>query len=252
MPEDTQGQAELEPGEVTATPSEEVVTEPQAIDYAALEEKAAGLGEGYSLSNLGDKYEEARRGMNDAQRNSVEIERKYEPVRPLIDKLQSDPAFAAKLQGAAQEYFDGGTNPQYQDNTNEVNQTLDPLYNRVANLEVENAGHKIDQEIARLRADGMEIGDTEYHQIMQRMIDTKADPSQVKDFAWGVMGPSMVSNAAKQATTDVADKIKGNSSKYIPTPGGGTSTKPYDVTQMSKEEIDNDMMAELTEKMSGG
>jgi len=250
MPEDTQGQAELEPGEVVATPTEEVAPEPQAIDYAALEEKAAGLGEGYSLSNLADKYESARREMNDAQRNSVDIERKYEPVRPLIDKLQSDPAFAAKLQSAAQEYFDGGTEFQYKEAPNEVNQTLDPVYQRLSTMETQLAGEKMDREIDRLRGDGMPIDDAAYNKIMQRVVDTRND--DVQAHAWSILGPSMVSNAAKQATTDVADKIKGNSSKYIPTPGGGTSTKPYDVKQMSQEDIDNDMMAELTEKMSGG
>ena len=94
------------------------------------------------------------------------------------------------------------------------------------------------------------INDTEYHQIMQRMVDTKADAGSVHSIAWGVVGPQMVSNAAKQATTDVAAKIQDNSSKYVPTPGGSASGKPYDVSQMSQSQIDDDMMKELEEKMT--
>lgn len=249
MTEEVQGQAQTEPGEVTA-PIAEPVTEPQAVDYAALEAKVAELGDGYSLSNLADKYEDARRGMNDAQRKSVEIERRYEPVSPLIDKLQSDPQFAAKLQQAAQEYFTGGeVDAASSDIPPDVSQSLNPLYNRIANLEIENAGNKIDQEIARLRTDGMIIDDNDYNKIMQRMVDTKSDAGMVGEIAWGVVGPKMVSNAAKQATTDVTDKIKDNSTKYVPTPGGSTSGKPYDVTQMSQDQIDSDMMKELEERM---
>lgn len=252
MTEEVQGQADVQPGAegggIADATTKETTTAPQAVDYAALEEKVAGLGDGYTLSNLGEKYEDARRGMNDAQRKSVETERRYEPVSPLIDKLQSDPQFAAKLQQAAQEYFTGGeVDAASSDIPPDVSQSLNPLYNRIANLEIENAGNKIDREIDKLRADGMPIDDSAYNQIMQRMVDTKSD--DVSAIAWGIIGPQMVKNAAKQATTDVTDKIKDNSAKYIPTPGGPTSGKPYDVTQMNQADIDSDMMKELEERI---
>jgi hypothetical protein len=249
MPEEPQGQAELEPGEVAATPTEEAPAEPQAVDYAALEAKVAELGEGYSLTNIYDKVSDLRKGMNEAQRKAVEIERKYEPVQPLVEKLQTDPAFAAKLQGAAHEYFSGGD----YDTTNteipqEVSKTLDPLYQKISNMEVQLAGERMDREIDLLKNQGMPIDDEVKNQIYQRVVDTRSE--DVKAHAWAILGPKMVEQASKQAKTEVTEKIKGNSQKYIPTPGGSTSGKPYDVTQMSKEEIDADMMRELEERMT--
>jgi len=250
MPEETQPQAELEPGEVTATPTEDVtVTKPQAIDYAALEERAQGLGDGYSLSNLADKYEDARRGLNDAQRKSIETERRYEPVKPLIDMLQQNPEFAAHMQNAAKDWFGRGEYGGDVDVPPEVKTSLDPVYNRVANLEDKLAGNEMDQEVERLKASGMPIDETVKNQIYQRIIDTNGRGSDVSAHAWEILGPTMVENAGKQATQDVTEKIKSNNKKYVDVPGGAPSESSVDIAQMSKGEFDDAVFKELEERM---
>ena len=249
MPEETQGQAELEPGEVTATPTEETpATEPQAIDYAALEQRAQGLGKGYSLSNLADKYEDARRGLNTAQRKSIEIEGRFEPYKPLIEGLQNDPGLAAKLQAAAKEHYGAG-DPGYEPEApTAVQSGLDPLQNRIASMEVKLAGSEMDQAIDKLKADGMPIDENVRNQIYQRVIDTKS-----KDYtahSWAIMGPGMVDSAGKQATQEVTDKIKSNNKKYVDVPGGVASEKGFDVSEMTKSEWDASMLKDL-EDMHG-
>jgi hypothetical protein len=250
MPEETQGQAELEPGEVAATPTETVETEPQAIDYAALEERARGLGDGFSLANLADKYEDSRRGMNEAQRAKIEIERELEAYKPYLDEMKRNPQFAENQRKAAEQFLGGGQVDNYDSPQvdNEVTKTLDPVYQRLYSVETQLAGEKMDREIDALRGKGFPIDDGAYNQIMQRVIETRND--DVEAHAWKILGPKMLEQASKQATTEVTEKIKSNSTKYVPTPGGGQSSKPYDVKQMSQSDIDDDMVRDIEEMMT--
>ena len=255
MPEETQGQAEMQPGAegggVASEATPEVTEAPQAVDYAALEKQVAGLGEGYSLSNITAKYEDARRGMNDAQRLKSETDRRYEYIEPLVERLQADPKFAAHLQQSTQEYYNtGGTASMDGEVPPAVATGLDPLYNRLAQLEVEQAGSKIDLEIDRLKAKGMPITEDVYSKIMGRIQSSK-DIGQIEAYAWAECGPKMVSDASSQATKDVTDKIKDNNSAYVNVPSGQSPTPALDVTQASKSDFDDMVLKEIEERING-
>lgn len=251
MPEETQGQAEVEPGAegggVASEATPETTEAPQATDYAALEERTKAFGDGYSLSNLPDKYESARREMNEAQRLKIETERRYEPVKPLIEKLQSDPQFAAKLQSAAQEYFGGGGYDQTEVPP-EVKTGLDPLVNRLNQMEVQLAGEQMDRDIDKLKTGGMPIDDNVKNQIYQMVVDTGS--KDVEAHAWKILGPQMVKQAGQEATKEVAEKIKGNNSKYVNVPGGPAPDASFDARTASQSEVDSEMMKDLEKRMT--
>ena len=227
---------------VTETPADGAPVESPQADYAALETEVAQLGDGYTLSNIGEKMSDLKRGMNDAQRTASENEQRYSQFTPLLERVQNDADYARALQQATQEYFEGGgTNA---DVPPEVNATFEPLNNRIAQMENQLAGEQMDREITQLKSDGMPIDDQAYNQIMQRVIDTRS--RDVKAHAWALLGPKMVAGASKDATHNTADQIKKNNEKYVNTPTGvAPDTKPFDVTEASAEQVEAEFYKDL-------
>jgi uncharacterized phage infection (PIP) family protein YhgE len=253
MPQEPQGQAGQEPqseGTEMGSAEAQVPQESQAVDYAALEEKISLLGDGYSLTNIADKVSDLRKGMNEAQRNLSETKKQYEGIDPLWKGMKEDPKLAQKLYDAAKNYYDGDSESgSYQPENREVVQSLNPLLQRITQLEVENAGNRIDREIERLRSDGMAINDDDYLKIMS-MVQNAGDVSNIYAYAWRVCGPKMLQNASKQATESVKEGIKKNASSYIPTPSGQSSGGAPDISKMDKSQVDDMILGDLERMMN--
>lgn len=254
MSDETQDQVNITPedmGEapapvetpVTETPAESAPVESPQVDYTALEQSVAQLGDGYTLSNIGEKLADMKRGMNDAQRTASENEQRYRQFTPLLERVQNDAEYARALQKATQEYFEGSDGIDA-DVPPEVSAALDPLHNRIAQMENQLAGEQMDREINDLKAKGMPIDDQAYNQIMQRVIDTRS--RDVTAHAWALLGPKMVAGASKDATTNTAEQIKKNNEKYVNTPTGvSPETKPFSVTDASAEQVEAEFMKDL-------
>jgi len=228
---------------VTETPAEGAPVESPQADYAALELDVAKLGDGYTLSNIGEKMADMKRGMNEAQRTATENDQRYSQFTPLLERVQNDADYARALQKATQEYFEGdGTSA---DVPPEVSASFEPLNNRIAQMENQLAGEQMDRTINELKAGGMPIDDQAYNQIMQRVIDTRS--RDVTAHAWALLGPKMVAGASKDATHQTADQIKKNNEKYVNTPTGvAPDTKPFDVTEASAEQVEAEFYKDLS------
>jgi len=218
----------------------------QAPDYAALDAEIAKLGDGYSLSNIAEKAQALKRGMNDAQRQANEIKQRYQPFDPLVNELHNNPAYAKFLEEQSREFYSGddgsGAVPH------ELAQTLDPLVNRLNQMETKLANQEMQEQLAGLKAKGYDVTPEDETAVWNKVIET--GNRNVVDHYWAVKGPSLVQAAAKNAKQQTVDGIRKANESYNPVPSApAPEGKAFDVTTATQAEVDAEMMRDLANMM---
>jgi len=239
--------------EAAPAPAPEAASAPQEIDMAALEKDIASLGDGYTLQTIVAQTQALKKGMNTAQTELAETRQRYQNFDPLMQQLKSDPSLAGALEETVRKHYDQGyyqadtsaeMNPRTQVPQN-VDQTFNPLVQKVNDMETKLANQEMNAEIDRLRdVDGLPITDESRNAIWNRVVETGS--GDVRAIAWALLGPQMVRQAADSATKQTAEQIKANNQKYTP-PGSGpaTPTSPFDVTTMSEADVEDSMLRDL-------
>lgn len=216
----------------------------QAIDYAALEATIAKMGDGYTLQDSPGIIKNLLSGMNDAQRQRTEIKQRYQPYDGLIEGLK-DPGLSSALEEAAKDYYAGADGVQQPP---EVAQALDPLMNRVNQMEVELANQKMREDIGKLRSDGYEVSAEDETAIWNKVVETGS--RNVQDHYWAVKGPQLVTQAAKNAQQKTVEGIQKANSAYVPPPAGpAAETKSFDSLTATPEETEAEMIDDLRKMM---
>lgn len=241
---------------VEAAPAPEPVADApadtsQAFDYAAFSEQVGTLGDGYTPETILQKHRDAIKGMNEAQRERAEIARRYENFDPVVKKIQEDAGYAEALQRTTEEYFNKDSYQGVTDVPEDINQALNPLYQKIANMEVKLADKDIESKIAALKSDGMPIDEAVEAAIWKRIADTGSN--DVNSHFWTVMGPTMVANVAKSTQQTTVETIQKNNSQYVETPTlPSVETKEVNIADLSERERGDMMEAELATMMPGG
>ena len=262
MPEESQAEATPEAsGEdmiagVQETPAVETPVEaptpdaPQEFDYAAFKDQVSALGDGYTPDNLVDKYQDSRRAMNEAQRDLANVKSEYGKYDPFLNKMRDDETFR---EGIINFIEQNGNDTGYAGDTTisqDFSRAVDPLRQEVNELKMKLANREIDEQIASLKASGMPIDKDAELEILNRL---SLQGGSIDGHAWAVVGPKMVTSAAKSATQDTATKIQENNAKYVDsTTLSATATEPVDIKDLPQKEIDTMMEADLAKMFGGG
>lgn len=229
---------------VETTAPAEAPTEPQALDYAALEAEVAKLGDGYTLQDSPGIIKNLLSGMNDAQRQSNETKQRYQPYDGLIEGLK-DPGLSRALEETAKNYYADTDGVQQQP---EVTQALDPLVNRVNQMEVQLANQKMQEQIGQLRGKGYEISPETETKIWNKVIETGSQ--NVEDHFWAINGANMVAAAAKSGKQDAVEGIRKSNESYTPVPAGPAADTPvFDALTATPEETDAAVLDDLRKMM---
>lgn len=243
MADEFKGQVEETPVEIPAA------TEPQsqAIDYTVLENEAAQLGDGITLSNLPGQHRAAIQGMNTAQTELAEIKKKYESAILLQDRINADPALGEHLTDGVKGYYAG----EGQAAPKQVTQAVDPSALRVNQLEHRLENIVFDNQINALRDTyGKENLDQNIvDEINRRIVSTGVNDAKMHFMA--VKGEEIISQKMKEASTQTAEQIAKNTQAYNVNQGGSApASKPVKVGDLPDKEWSDALDDEL-EKMVG-
>jgi hypothetical protein len=246
----TQVEAPVVTGQVTPQGPAEIAQAPgvsQAPDYAALDAEIAKLGyEGKTILDAPGIIADIKRGMNEAQRNANEIRQRYQPFDPLVNEIHNNPAYAKFLEEQSREFYSGddgsGAVPH------ELAQTLDPLVNRLNQMETKLANQEMQEQIAGLKAKGYDVTPEDETAVWNKVIETGS--RNVVDHYWAVKGPSLVQAAAKNAKQQTVDGIRKANESYNPVPSApAPEGKAFDARTATPAEVEAEMMRDLANMM---
>ena len=223
------------------TPAPAEATEvSQAPDYAALEAKVAKLGDGYKLQDSPEIIKNLLSGMNEAQRQANETKQRYQPYDGLIEGLK-DPDLSRRLEETAKEYYDQADGVQQPP---EVTQALDPVMNRLNQMEAKLANQEMQEQVAKLRSDGYDVSPETETKIWNKVIET--GNRNVKDHFWAINGEGMVASAKEAGKQETVEGIRKANDSYTPVPGGTAPETPgFDAATASPAEIDAEWAKDL-------
>lgn len=236
----------LDGGETPEAPSEPPAPSAPAVDYAALEQRAAQIRPGTTLQNIVDQFAEQRSTLDRTTTRLDQFEREYGFGKPLLDEIKKNPNFAKAMRTAAEDFFSGGDDDDSPPNIPaNVSNVLDPISRELSDIKMELASQKMNQQMDDLskKYPGLLTNEVKA-QVWQTVSETgNSDLEMI--FAKTIL-PTLVANSAK-ASSD-AQRMQRNAQAY--TGVDGTATVPE--TKPDGNYTDDDIEAGIAEVMRGG
>ena len=233
------GQAGTEPNAPAGASAEPA---PVTLDPAILkqiEEVAPGM----TPEGLVKSYRESRAALGKTQNELNQLKQQYEPFTPVLDKINSDPEYAATLARASEEYL-GGSGSGAAGNTNAA---FDPIANRLRELETRIAQQDMGRSIEALQQKyPQDVDEAVVAAINNRVIQT--GDGNVEGHFWALMGETLVERAKARAQEAAVKEVVQNNERFPASADiqPGAPAVP-DISQMSEA----DQLREFAQILEG-